>query len=76
MNFKLIKDNTYLFEGLNIMKEGEKYTSKELFTKCEDALNQIDEKHYEDELNEEGYEDVIKYGIAFYRKDCVIKICE
>lgn len=49
---------------------------KELFTKCEDALNQIDEKHYEDELNEEGYEDIIKYGIAFYRKDCVIKVCE
>ena len=49
---------------------------KELFTKCEDALNQIDEKHYEDELNEEGYDDVIKYGIAFYRKDCLIKVRE
>ena len=49
---------------------------KELFTKCEDALNQIDEKHYEDELNEEGYDDVIKCGIAFYRKDCLIKVRE
>ena len=49
---------------------------KELFTKCEDALNQIDEKHYEDELNEEGYNDIIKYGIAFYRKDCLIKFKE
>ena len=49
---------------------------KELFTKCEDALNQIDEKRYEDELNEEGYNDIIKYGIAFYRKDCLIKFKE
>ena len=22
----------------------------------------------------EGYEDIIKYGMAFYRKDCLIKI--
>jgi hypothetical protein len=32
---------------------------------------------YEEELNEEGYEDIIKYGMAFYRKDCLIKVkCE
>ena len=27
-------------------------------------------------LNEEGYEDIIKYGMAFYRKDCLIKVKE
>ena len=47
---------------------------KEIFTKCDAALEQIDEKKYEEELNEEGYEDIIKYGIAFYRKDCIIKM--
>ena len=47
---------------------------KEIFTKCDDALKQIEEKKYEEELNEEGYEDVIKYGISFYRKDCLIKL--
>lgn len=47
---------------------------KELFTKSDVALNQIDDMKYEYELNEEGYEDVIKYGLAFYRKDCLIKI--
>jgi hypothetical protein len=31
---------------------------------------------YEEELNEEGYEDIIKYSMAFYRKDCLIKIKE
>ncbi|WP_294379350.1 AAA family ATPase, partial [uncultured Clostridium sp.] len=47
---------------------------KEIFTKCDDALKQIEEKKYEEELNEEGYEDIIKYGISFYRKDCIIKM--
>ena len=47
---------------------------KEIFTKCDDALKQIDERSYEDDLNEEGYEDIIKYGMSFYRKDCLIKM--
>jgi hypothetical protein len=49
---------------------------KDLFTKCDKALEQIEEMKYEEELNEEGYEDIIKYGMAFYRKDCLIKIKE
>ena len=49
---------------------------KELFTKPQDALQQIEDKKYAYELNESGYEDIIKYGMAFYRKDCLIKIKE
>ncbi|MCQ2022650.1 PD-(D/E)XK nuclease domain-containing protein [Clostridium butyricum] len=49
---------------------------KELFTKPQDALPQIEDKKYEYELNEGGYEDIIKYGMAFYRKDCLVKIKE
>ena len=40
------------------------------------ALKQIEEKKYEDELVRDGYSQVIKYGIAFYRKDCEIKLGE
>ncbi|AWI03464.1 AAA family ATPase [Clostridium drakei] len=47
---------------------------KELFTKCDKALEQIEKMKYEEELKEEGYEDIIKYGMAFYRKDCLIKV--
>ena len=47
---------------------------REIFIKYDKALEQIEEKKYEEELNEEGYEDIIKYGIAFYRKDCIIKM--
>ena len=49
---------------------------KELFTKPQDALQQIEDKKYAYELNESGYEDIIKYGMAFYRKDCIVKIKE
>ena len=45
---------------------------KEIFNKCDEALKQIEEKHYEADLNEEGYEDIMKYGMSFYRKDCII----
>lgn len=46
---------------------------KDLNKKCDEALSQIDEKSYEEELKTEGYENIIKYGIAFYHKDCMIK---
>ncbi|ACD24575.1 AAA family ATPase [Clostridium botulinum] len=49
---------------------------KEIFKKCDEALAQIEAKNYEEELKEEGYENIIKYGISFYRKDCVIKVKE
>ena len=40
---------------------------------CDVALQQIQEKHYEDELIEEGYNHIIEYGICFYKKSCRIK---
>lgn len=46
---------------------------KEMSNKCDEALNQIEEKQYDKELLEEGYTNIVKYGIAFYKKDCMIK---
>lgn len=40
---------------------------------CDVALQQIKEKHYEDELIEEGYNHIIEYGICFHKKRCRIK---
>lgn len=48
--------------------------AQDLETKCDEALNQIAEKKYDSELQDEGYTQLIKYGIAFHRKDCMIKI--
>ena len=41
---------------------------------CLDALGQIEEKNYEQELRQQGYNDILKYGIAFYRKDCLVRV--
>jgi hypothetical protein len=48
----------------------------QLEAKAQEALNQIKDRQYVKELNDDGYEDVVKYGVAFFRKDCVIKVEE
>lgn len=45
---------------------------KDLDSKCKEALKQIDNKNYDTELIEEGYEKIIKYGISFFKKKCRI----
>lgn len=47
-------------------------TYQGLESKCQEALRQIEERKYVTELCEEGYSDIIKYGIAFYRKECKV----
>ena len=46
---------------------------QELEKKCEEALRQIEEQKYEEGLHREGYQDILKYGVAFYRKECMVK---
>ncbi|MDE6606478.1 MAG: ATP-binding protein [Lachnospiraceae bacterium] len=43
---------------------------KELEKKAEEAIQQIKDRNYIRELNDNGYEVVHKYGIAFFGKDC------
>ena len=45
----------------------------QLESKCDEALAQIEDRKYYSPLVKEGYKDILKYGIAFYRKDCLIK---
>lgn len=40
---------------------------------CDQALQQIEDKHYMDELLEDGYHHILKYGICFHKKNCKIK---
>lgn len=47
---------------------------REIYAKCDEALEQTEKNKYELELKQEGYDNIIKYGISFYRKDCVIKL--
>ena len=41
---------------------------------CQDALRQIEEKSYEARLKEDGMRNIIKYGIACYKKECKVKL--
>ena len=43
---------------------------------CERALQQIEEKKYDEELRENGVDKILKYGIACYRKHCKVKQAE
>lgn len=39
---------------------------------CKEAIRQIKEKDYEASLRSDGYTDIKKYGICFYRKECLV----
>jgi len=47
--------------------------AKALSTASEDALKQIEDKNYADYWVDEGYKNIIKYGIGFYKKRCEIR---
>ena len=48
----------------------------QLEKRAEDALLQIEQRGYARELQDDGYATVIKYGIAFLGKDCLVKMQE
>jgi hypothetical protein len=41
---------------------------------CDLALNQIDEKNYEDYFFDEDVDNIIKIGIAFNKLRCKVKV--
>mgnify|MGYP000020698067 FL=1 len=43
---------------------------------CNKAIQQIEEKHYEAALHGDGMENVVKYGIACYRKRSKVLLAE
>ena len=44
----------------------------QLQKKAEEALAQIHERKYDQELWNDGYKNIVKYGISFYEKDCFV----
>lgn len=39
---------------------------------CREALKRIEDRNYEANLRTEGYRNILKYGICFYRKECMV----
>lgn len=46
---------------------------KKLEADSEEALQQIEDKNYKQELLNRDYQKILKYGIAFYHKQCCVK---
>lgn len=43
---------------------------------CRNVLFQIEEKQYARKLERSGFRKVIRYGISFYKKECLVKTAE
>jgi hypothetical protein len=57
----------------NITSFEEEVILKEMNDSCKEALNQIEEKSYQEAFAEYGVKSIVKYGIAFYKKRCLVK---
>lgn len=48
-------------------------SENEMSEACNTALMQIEEKQYARKIERSGFRDVIRYGIAFYKKECLVQ---
>ena len=48
----------------------------DLSSACEKAINQIEEQNYAEELRENGVNNILKYGIACYKKRCKVILAD
>ena len=53
------------------LKVAKKYSEMEKM--CDEALEQIELMEYEHNLREDGYEEILKYGVCFFKKRCRVK---
>lgn len=59
-------------EGIGVVIEIKYAGDGSLEKACAEALEQIERKQYDASLRKDGMEKVIKYGIAFYKKNCKV----
>ena len=77
----LVKSNAEIGEGsiqtperLGIVIELKYADDGNLEKACGEALEQIEEKKYVEGLKRRGMKKIIKYGIAFYEKECMVSM--
>lgn len=44
-----------------------------LEAECQNAINQMEENQYARKIERSGFRKVVRYGIAFYKKECLVK---
>jgi len=64
-NKKMEKE--YILIEVKVCKSDKKIN---LNNECKNAIEQIENKKYDEEHRNNGYNSIIKYGIAFYKKTC------
>lgn len=63
------------YEGIAIVIEVKVAdTAEQLDQKAQEALQQIQEQQYDAEFRTDGYKTFIHYGIAFYKKACLVLV--
>ena len=67
MKTKMIRNGKAVIFEIKTAKE-----FREMEGKCREALMQIEDRKYEEELRREGYKEILKYGICFFRKECIV----
>lgn len=61
-------------ERLGIVMELKYADDGNLEKACGEALRQIEEKKYAEGLKRRGMKKIIKYGIAFWEKECMVEM--
>ncbi len=66
-----IFEKAFVIELKTVKQEGKRPVTMEMMdAAAEEAIKQIDDLSYADALLEDGYGNIGRYGIAFFRKDC------
>lgn len=63
-------------QGLGIVIEVKYARDGNLEAGCKEALAQIEKRKYEESFYNEGIEEILKYGIACYKKRCKVTMCQ
>lgn len=68
----ILKEGIFRGRGIILeLKVAKRITEME--EKCREALEQIEREDYEQSLREEGYLEILKYGVCFFRKGCLVR---
>lgn len=68
----ILRENVFMGKAVILeLKVADKFAEME--SKCGEALKQIDERNYAQPLLEEGCQEILKYGVCFFKKGCMVK---
>ena len=66
-----VLEKAFVIELKSVKQEGRKPVTMEMLdAAAEEAIKQIDDLHYADGLLEEGFGNIGRYGVAFFKKRC------